>query len=144
MEKMKKMRLCGASLMVVTVIMMLSGIQLEILSGKSELWVWLHVAAGLVFFGLIGRHLYLHFRWHDWFGKLWKLKSPDIKWLTAVALLTLLTGAIATAGFAVTPQHSIIGAVHGKAGFLMIALVVWHVARRKHAKVTKRRQIRRF
>ena len=59
-----------------------------------------------------------------------------MKWLTVAGILTAVTGIIATAG----PSHSMIGAVHGKLGFLFILLAVWYgrsrakIIRKKHSR----------
>lgn len=126
MKKSLKLRLCVWTLVALTLVMLASSIQLEIISGAISAWVILHILVGAVFFALIGWHLQLHYQWRNWLRLLWRQKSSNTKWLTAIGLLTLLTAIIATAGWIASPEHSKIGAVHGKFGFLFIALALWH------------------
>lgn len=117
-------------LLAVAVVMLASSLQLEVIAGQSMWWVWVHIVSGTLFLVLILWHLQLHFQWRNWLWLLWKQRSANMKWLTAVGILTFVTALIATAGWIVSPEHSKIGAVHGKLGFLFIALAVWHTARR--------------
>lgn len=130
MTKSLKLRLCAWTLVALTLVMLASSIQLEIISGAIPAWVIFHILVGAVFFALIGWHLQLHYQWRNWLRLLWRQKSANTKWLTAIGLLTLFTAIIATAGWIASPEHSKIGAVHGKFGFLFIALAVWHTVRR--------------
>lgn len=117
-------------LLAVAVVMLASSLQLEVIAGQSMWWVWVHIVSGTLFLVLILWHLQLHFQWRNWFRLLWKQRSANMKWLTAVGILTFVTALVATAGWIASPEHSKIGAVHGKLGFLFIALAVWHTARR--------------
>ena len=130
MKKLLKLKICDWSLIAVTVLMLASGIQLEILSGESHPWIWAHIILGLIFLALILWHLYLHFRWRDWLKRLWKQKSSNTKWLTITGILTLVTAIIATIGWIASPIHSKIGAVHGKLGFIFLILAFVHTFRR--------------
>ena len=130
MSKWKKLRLCDFMLLAVAVVMLASSLQLEVIAGQSMWWVWVHIVSGTLFLVLILWHLQLHFQWRNWFRLLWKQRSANMKWLTAVGILTFVTALVATAGWIASPEHSKIGAVHGKLGFLFIALAVWHTARR--------------
>lgn len=125
-----KLKTCAWSLVVVTVLMSGSAIQLEILSGKSNLWVWVHIILGILYLVLAMWHLRLHFGGHDRLRRLWKQKSADTKWLTITGLLTLVTALIATIGWIASPIHSKIGAVHGKLGFIFLILAAIHTLRR--------------
>lgn len=130
MKKTKQIKLCDWGLMACTIAMFGSSIQMEITAGSLLFWVWVHILLGLLFFGLITWHLQLHFQWRNWFRLLWSSKSSNMKWLTVISILTLLTSIIATAGWLSSPDHSMIGAVHGKLGFLFVALAAWHIIRR--------------
>lgn len=130
MNKQRKLKICDWLLVILTVLMLSSSIQLEITSGSSKFWVWMHIVLGTAFFVMIGWHLRLHFQWRNWFRLLWKQKLKNTKWLTAVGILTIVTAVISTIGWVVSPEHSKIGAVHGKFGFLFVALVLWHIFRR--------------
>lgn len=132
MKKVKLIKLCDWSLLAIIIVMLASSIQLEIIAGGISLWVWAHIVLGIIFFGLIACHLQLHFQWQNWLRLLWKQKSSNTRWLTAIGILTLLTALIATGGWLASPEHSIIGAVHGKLGFVFIALATWHLIRRIH------------
>lgn len=129
-SKASKLRLCNCALLPVSALMLASSIQLEIIAAGSELWVWLHILLGLLFGLLVGWHLQLHFRWRNWLRLLWKQKASNTRWLTVTGFLTLLTAIAATIGWIVSPDHSMIGAIHGKFGFLFIALAAWHIIRR--------------
>lgn len=113
-----------------TIVMLGSSIQLEITHGSLHFWVWIHIVLGILFSGLVAWHLQLHYQWRNWLRLLWKQKSPDMKWLTVIGILTLVTALMATTGWFVSPKHSKVGAIHGKFGFLFVALVVWHIIRR--------------
>lgn len=117
-------------LLAVAVVMLASSLQLEVIAGQSMLWVWVHIVSGTLFLGVIFWHLQLHFQWRNWLRLLWKQRSANMKWLTVVGILTFVTALVATAGWIASPEHSKIGAVHGMLGFLFIALVAWHTARR--------------
>lgn len=130
MNKLKKLRLCDFMLLAVALVMLASSLQLEVIAGQSMWWVWVHIVSGTLFLVLILWHLQLHFQWRNWLRLLWKQRSANMKWLTAVGILTFVTALVATAGWIASPEHSKIGAVHGKLGFLFIALAVWHTARR--------------
>lgn len=132
MTKSLKLRLCAWTLVALTLVMLASSIQLEIISGAIPAWVIFHILVGAVFFALIGWHLQLHYQWRNWLRLLWRQKSANTKWLTAIGLLTLLTAIIAIGGWIASLEHSKIGAVHGKLGFLFIALALWHTIRRRH------------
>lgn len=130
MNKMRKLKVCDWILLIVTCLILPSSIQLEIIACSSIIWVWAHIIVGTMFFVLIGWHLQLHFQWRNWFRLLWKQKLKNTKWLVAIGILTIITAVISTVGWVVSPEHSKIGAVHGKLGFLFIALALWHIFRR--------------
>lgn len=130
MNKAKRLKICNYILLAITVLMLASSIQLEVLAARIHVWVWIHIMLGLLFLGLIIWHLYLHFRKMNWFRLLWKQKSPNTRWMTAIGILTFVTALIATAGWIVSPEHSAIGAVHGKLGFLFLIFATGHIFRR--------------
>ncbi len=66
----KHLKICDWTLLVLTLLILASSLQLEITAGATPLWVWLHMAAGTLFLLLIVRHLYLHFRWKNWWTRL--------------------------------------------------------------------------
>lgn len=124
-----KLKICDWALLPVTVLMLASGVQLEgWWLGMS--YIWIHIALGLLFFLLIGWHLWLHFNWQNWFVRLKRQKSHVTKWLAAAGTLTLLTAIVATIHMFITWHHSPIGGWHGKLGFVFIALAIGHVVKR--------------
>ena len=130
MKKAEQLKICNYSLLAITVLILASGIQLEVLAGSSRFWVWVHVVLGLQFFGFIFLHIYLHFKWRNWIEILWNQKSANTRWMMVTSILTLLTALIATTGWIMSPDHSAIGAIHGKLGFTFIALALWHISKR--------------
>lgn len=134
MKKIIKLRICDWSLLVMTVLMLASSIQ-------QEGWwfgmgfVWIHIVLGILFFLLIGWHLQLHFQWKNWFVRLKQQKSHVTKWLAVFGALTLLTAIVATVHVLNTLQHTTIGGVHGKFGFIFIALAIGHAVKCKAYKI---------
>lgn len=86
-------------LLAVAVVMLASSLQLEVIAGQSMWWVWVHIVSGTLFLVLILWHLQLHFQWRNWLRLLWKQRSANMKWLTAVGILTFVTALVATAGW---------------------------------------------
>lgn len=125
----KRLKICDWSLLVVSVLMLASGIQLEITSGRCCLFVWLHIIIGVIFAANILWHLQLHYHRSNWLSRLWK-RPATIKWLTATGLLTLATGLWATGEWLATHMHGHVGAVHGKLGFLMFVVVIIHTVQK--------------
>lgn len=129
MKKITKLRICDWQLLVITILMLASGIQ-------QESWwlgmgfVWVHIVLGIVFFLLIGWHLQLHFQWKNWFVRLKKQKSPVTKWLAGFGVLTLLTAIVSTIHVLNTLEHTTLGGVHGKFGFVFIVLAIGHTVKR--------------
>lgn len=138
MNRKFKLRVCDWLLTVAMVLILASGIQLEALYGESVLWIWIHIVLGIIFSSLITWHLQSHFQWRNWLRLLWKQKSTNTKWLTATVILTLVSAIICTIGWLASPEHSKIGAIHGKFGFILIALSIWHTARRLKSLVATR------
>ncbi len=130
MNKSQLLRACNYILPGISAIILASGIQLEVTSGAFPTWIWVHIFIGILFFGFIGWHLYLHFRWRNWLGALWKQKSPVTRWLTLFGIFTLITAVIATVAWIGSPVHSKIGAIHGKLGFIFVILSICHLLRR--------------
>lgn len=131
MNNPKKLKICNLSLLALTVIVLVSGIQLEVLGGSGCAWVWFHVAVCIAFMALCFLHIFLHFRKSNWFSRIASQKSALTKWLWWTAMLTLITGIAATVRWAVTAAHGPVGAIHGKIGFLMIILAAVHAWQRR-------------
>lgn len=129
------MKMCNWALLVLTIVMSASSIQLEATHSRDILWVWVHIILGMWFLGIIIWHLQLHFGWKSWLKRLPALKSLLTKWLAAIGFLAFATGIVALFHWLTTYQHSSIGAVHGKLGFAFIALAIAHTI--KHIKFFK-------
>ena len=142
LKKRAKLLLCDGALLVATAVMLASGVQLEASGSRETVAVWVHVAIGILFFIGIVWHLYLHFDWKEWVGRLRRQNSQVTRWLAIVGLLTLLSATIATIHWIGSYVHSPIGGVHGKIGFLFTILIIGHIAKRiKFFKLKKKPKI---
>lgn len=133
--KNQQLRLCNASLMIVAFFMLISSIQMEALAWDSlwemsfETLTFIHAGIGIIMFLLVVWHLHLHF---GNFGlKMWATKlqkSPRLtKSLAIFGTLTLTSGIFILAYMLVYFEHNLVGAIHGKIGFVFIALCVIHI-----------------
>ncbi len=138
MTRAEKLRLCDWMLVFATAFILASGIQLEATDSRSIVWVWIHVIIGGLFFANIVWHLYLHFGWKSWVQRFRKQKSPVTRWLAVFALLTLISALVALFHWIGTDTHSPIGGIHGKIGFVFLALAIGHTVKRlKFFKIRK-------
>ena len=112
------------------VAILISGIQLEIIHSSGDLSVWLHIIIGLLFMALVGVHIYLHFGRSNWFARFSNLKSQATRILWWLTIITLITGLATAVRWILTNTHTLLGGVHGKLGFLMIILSIFHVVKR--------------
>lgn len=129
MTKARKLKICDWSLLIATLLMLASSVQLEAFLPAVR-WVWVHIALGCAFFALIVWHIYLHFGWKVWFRKFRKQKSPVTRWLALFGLLTVVSAAVVMVHWVVSFAHSPIGGVHGKIGFVFLILAVGHTIKR--------------
>ena len=130
MKKIDKLRLCNWSVLVVSAAILISGIQLEVIHSSDCLSVWLHIVIGLLFMALVAIHIYLHFGKSNWYAKFSKLKSRATQILWWVTIITLLTGIATSIRWIISYTHTPLGGIHGKLGFLMIILSIFHIAKR--------------
>lgn len=130
MTKIEKLRLCDWMLVFATAFILASSIQLEATNSRSIIWILIHVIIGCLFFTNIVWHLYLHFDWKSWVQRLRKQKSPVTRWLAIFALLTLISALVAIFHWIGTYTHSPIGGIHGKIGFVFLALAIGHTFKR--------------
>lgn len=132
-SKLKPLKICDRALLVLTLLILASSLQLEITAGATPLWVWLHMALGTLFLLLILRHLYLHFRWTNWWTRLVASRPTrrPLRWLTITGLLLLLSAIVAALHWLAAPVHSFPGALHGKIGFLFLILLIPHILRHR-------------
>lgn len=128
----ERLRVCDRTLGIVLIVMLASGIQLEATSGRYAWSVWAHIALGIVLTVLSVWHIYLHYRWSDWFARFRKNRNRSTRILWWIFLVTAVTGIIATVVWLVGHDHSPIGAIHGKIGFLMVIVGVIHALGHKH------------
>ena len=116
------------------VLALLSSIQMEACGGTGlwgipfPTWMYLHCILGLLMILLAVEHLYLHFGKKRWLMKLRRLGGLS-RWLCMVLALLAALSVIALGHTVVSMNHSPIGAVHGKVGFLFLALCLWHTVR---------------
>lgn len=130
MNKKLKLKICDWALLVTTILMLASGIELEATGSQGNAWIWLHTAIGAVFFADIIWHIYLHFQWKQWIRRFSGQKSPVTRWLAIIGALTLISGIAALAHWASIRLHSPIGGIHGKIGFLFMLLGIGHICKR--------------
>lgn len=126
MKKSEKNKICDWILVFLLPIVFASSIQLEITSSKGFLPIILHIVVAISFMCLIIWHIYLHFNWQKWLTKFSKLKvQTRILWWLYV--LTFISGLAVFIHWIVNQQHSPLGGIHGKIGFLMIAFAIGHL-----------------
>lgn len=131
MNKAMKLKLCDRSLLILTIAILISGIQLEATDSSGLSSVWIHIIVAMLFVGIAAYHVFLHFSHDNWFSRIRRQKSLPTRVLWWVSLITLITGIAATAHWLVTFRHAPIGGVHGKLGFLMILLSSAHIIKRR-------------
>ena len=129
MTKVKKLKICDWTLAILLPIVLASSIQLEATSSSGIFPVILHIIVSLPFMSLIVWHIYLHFQWKKWLTKFSKLKVPTriLWWLY---ILTFISGVATLIHWLIENEHSPLGGVHGKIGFLMIAFAIGHTIKR--------------
>lgn len=131
MTKKTKLKLCDWILLVLTVFIFASGVQLEINPDGTRVWVWLHIAIGIFFISEILWHISLHKPSKNRV----EIKNRNHRNRHPVMgiffLLTLLSGVIATCHWIGFYHHSTIGGVHGKFGFLFIIAVIVHIVKHR-------------
>lgn len=131
---MKRLKICNRLLGLTLILILASGIQLEVTSGSPAWSVWVHIALGLVLTALAFYHIFLHYRKANWFARFAKNRNITTRVLWWVFLFTVVSGLAATVGWVGDNVHSPLGAVHGKIGFLMVIVAIVHVARHLRAK----------
>ncbi len=130
MKKITKLKICDWCLLILTIAILTSGIQLEATHSCGLTSVWIHIITGLLFACLVTYHIYLHFGYSNWFSKIHNQKNQLTRILWWVSLITLIIGIIASVHWLITFNHAPIGGVHGKLGFLMVLLSMGHIIKR--------------
>lgn len=91
----------------------------------------IHILVATALMILSYRHIKLHFgALRNWRSRICKTRKQN-RWLLTVSAITLLTGIIATAIYFLTGNHNIIGAVHGKIGYIAIFIMLLHLLQRR-------------
>ena len=130
MKKITKLKLCNWGLLVASVAVLISGIQLEVIHSTGNFSVWLHIIIGLLFMGLVCAHIFLHFGKSNWFAKFRQLKSRATQILWWTTIITLITGIASAVRWIETNTHSPLGGIHGKLGLMMLILSIFHISKR--------------
>lgn len=141
MNNATKLKVCDGWLGRILILILASGIQLEVTSGRYAWSIWVHIVLGIILTVLSYYHIYLHYRIGNWFSRFSKNKNVVTRILWWVFLMTAVTGIIATFVWIDGQSHSHIGAVHGKIGFLMVLFGIIHSVR--HLRKRKRKQLQK-
>lgn len=136
MNTAEKLMICNRLFGLTLILMLASGIQLEATAGRYAWLVWVHIALGIILSVLSICHIYLHYRFSNWFVRFAKNRNKVTRVLWWVFLLTAVSGIAATMQWLVENGHSPIGGVHGKIGFVMVIVAIIHAA--KHIRQRKR------
>ena len=134
--KKDKLQTVDVALIIVAIFVLISSIQMEATAGAAifgvsfTAYTIVHIVLAISMMGLVSYHLYLHFGWKQWVAKLRKTPKVVTRILSVVAALALISGVAATTEWLIHRQHTPIGGIHGKIGFLMLAIVVGHTIRR--------------
>ena len=137
MEKKTQFRICNWSLLVLAILMLASGIQMEATAGANFLgisfpvYMVFHVLVALLMTAAVIWHIWLHFSWKEWVKRFSSLKRTDTKILAVMSALALVSGIAALLVLLFNGmQHNGVGGVHGKIGFGFIALGIYHIIKR--------------
>lgn len=129
MNTIKKLRICNRFLAFSLLLILISGLQLELTSGKYGWSVWLHIILGSAFTLLSIYHIFLHYRKSNWFARFTGNRNTVTRILWWLFLLSSISGVAGSIKWIECYNHSILGAVHGKIGFLMVIAAIIHAAR---------------
>ena len=137
MEKKTQSKICNWSLLVLVILMLASGIQMEASFGADFLgipfpvYMFVHVVIAIMMTAAVIWHIWLHFSWKEWVKRFSSLKRTDTKILAVVAVLVLVSGIVALIVLLFNGmQHGTVGGVHGKIGFGFVTLGIYHIIRR--------------
>ena len=136
MTKAERIKICNIALLLTALPMFVSSIQMEVCGGKPLAnldfahYMAIHAILGSVMIALLITHLFMHFGWQSWLQKIKKLKSKPTKLLCALFLLMLVSGIVSLLHNVALMGHSIIGAIHGKIGFVFLAICIGHIIKR--------------
>ncbi|MGN0033586.1 MAG: DUF4405 domain-containing protein [Candidatus Limimorpha sp.] len=135
--KKKQLLVCNNSELMLSPVVLASGIVLECLHGSPFLglgnafWVWLHIAASSVLAALVVWHIYLNWRGvNHWRERFNKHRSKGFKAMFVFFMLAIVTGLVAIPLW-LSHGHIGIGGVHGKIGFIAAFFVLLHIVRHR-------------
>lgn len=131
-----RLKICNRTLGITLLLILASGIQLEATSGQYAWSVWVHIILGILLTVISLYHIYLHYRKSNWFTRFAKNRNASTRILWWVFLLTAVTGIASTISWIGHNQHTPLGGVHGKIGFLMVIIAIIHAVR--HIRKKKR------
>ena len=137
MDKKTQFKICNWSLLVFAILMLASGIQMEATAGADFLgiafpaYMVFHVVVAVLMTVAVFWHIWLHFSWKEWVKRFAALKKRDTKALAILAAFVLITGIVALLLLLFNGmQHNGIGGIHGKIGFVFLAVGLYHVFKR--------------
>ena len=137
MDKKTQSKICNWSLLVLAILMLASGIQMEVTAGADFLgitfpaYMVFHVVVGFLMTYAVFWHIWLHFNWKEWMKHFATLKKRDTKLLAIISTLVLVTGIVALLLLLFNGmQHNGVGGVHGKIGFVFLAVGLHHIVKR--------------
>lgn len=137
MDKRTQSKICNWSLLVFAILMLASGIQMEVTAGANFLgiafptYMVFHVVVGIMMTVAVFWHIWLHFSWRKWMKRFAALKKRDTKALAIIATLVLFTGIVALLLLLLNGmQHNGVGGLHGKIGFVFLAVGLYHIVKR--------------
>ena len=138
MDKKTQSKICNWSLLVLAILMLASGIQMEVTAGADFLgiefpaYMVFHVVVAILMTFAVFWHIWLHFSWKEWMKRFAALKKWDTKFLAIISALVLVTGIVALLLLILNGmQHNGVGGLHGKIGFIFLAVGLYHFIKRK-------------
>lgn len=131
MKQNAKFKICNRWLVSILLLMLVSGIHLEMTSCKYVWSVWLHIILGFLLTGMSLYHIFLHYRYGNWFALFAKNRNITTRVLWWIFILTAVSGIASGVIWLNGYGHSHLGGIHGKIGFLMIVIAVLHFLRHK-------------
>ena len=138
MTKKEKLKLCNRVLLALVFTMLISSLQMELSGGHAllnisfELYMWIHVTIAVVMCSFVLWHLWLHFGSQNWFVRIKALPKKMTKVLFAFTLLMFITGIVSLIQLLVHGmEHGTVGGIHGKIGFVFLAIAIGHTLKRK-------------
>jgi hypothetical protein len=131
MKKSKKLKLTNWSLLATMALTLVVSIVLEATHCRSAVLVWVHVVVATLAVLLAFYHIELHFGLSGWIKKFSKQKSVVTRILWWLFALLTLSGIAALCHWLATGEHGVVGGVHGKIGFVMVAVALGHAIKRR-------------